>query len=55
MDKLNQITEQLQGEVDKAARNPFASKVMTPLRLVLVWMNGVNEKLSELEQGGKHG
>ncbi|WP_169753958.1 hypothetical protein [Photobacterium aquae] len=52
MDELNQITEQLRGEVDAASKNPFASKVMAPIRLMLVWMEGVNRKLSELEQRG---
>ncbi|WP_261604092.1 hypothetical protein [Photobacterium sp. TY1-4] len=43
MDKLTQITNELKGEVEKAKRNPFASKIMAPLRLVLVWMQTVNE------------
>ncbi|MGF1736722.1 hypothetical protein [Photobacterium satsumensis] len=55
MEELNQITDQLKSEVTKAAKNPFASKIMSPLRLVLVWMQGVNNKLMELEQRGKHG
>ncbi|MGF1723617.1 hypothetical protein [Photobacterium nomapromontoriensis] len=55
MDELNQITEQLSGEVKKASGNPFAKNLIAPLRLVLVWMHGVNQKLMELEQGGKHG
>ena len=55
MEELNQITDQLKKEVTKASKNPFAGKIMSPLRLVLVWMNGVNQKLTELEQRGKHG
>ncbi|GAB3531868.1 hypothetical protein [Photobacterium alginatilyticum] len=55
MDKLKQITSELGKEVDKAKGSMMAGKIMAPLRLVLAWMNGVNEKLSELEQRGKHG
>ncbi|WP_162845561.1 hypothetical protein [Photobacterium gaetbulicola] len=55
MEELNKITDQLKGEVAKANSNPFASKIMAPIRLVLVWMEGVNNKLMELEQRGKHG
>ena len=55
MEELNQITDQLKNEVAKAKGNPFASKIISPLRLVLVWMQGVNDKLIELEQRGKHG
>ncbi|MGR5149664.1 hypothetical protein ACQKP8_24340 [Photobacterium alginatilyticum] len=53
--ELNQITSELQQELDKAKGNMFVKKVLAPLRLILVWMNGVNEKLTELEQRGKHG
>ncbi|MCW8330886.1 hypothetical protein MD588_19005 [Photobacterium sp. SDRW27] len=53
--ELEKITAELQQELDKAKGNMFIAKVVAPLRLVLVWMNGVNQKLMELEQGGKHG
>ncbi|EAS44818.1 MULTISPECIES: hypothetical protein [Photobacterium] len=55
MDELKGITVELDKEVQKAKGNMFASKLIAPLRLVLVWMNGVNQKLAELEQrGGGH-
>jgi len=50
MDELKVITLELENEVKKAQGNMFASKLIAPLRLVLVWMNGVNQKLAELEQ-----
>ena len=55
MDRLEQITSELGKEVDKAKGGMVAGKIMAPLRLVLAWMNGVNAKLMELEQRGKHG
>ncbi|GAL02942.1 hypothetical protein ACFFLZ_06370 [Photobacterium aphoticum] len=55
MEELKQITEQLSGEVKKASSNPFTKKVVTPLRLMLAWMHGVNRKLGELEGGNNHG
>ncbi|MGF1702513.1 hypothetical protein L4D09_19650 [Photobacterium makurazakiensis] len=53
--ELDKITAELKAELDKAKGNMFINKVLAPLRLVLVWMNGVNQKLIELEQRGKHG
>ncbi|WP_172635987.1 hypothetical protein [Photobacterium profundum] len=50
MNKLKGITLELEEEVKKAKGSMFASKLIAPLRLVLVWMNGVNQKLAELEQ-----
>jgi hypothetical protein len=52
MKELKGITLELENEVQKAKGNMFASKLIAPLRLVLVWMNGVNQKLAELEQRG---
>ncbi|WP_167390974.1 hypothetical protein [Vibrio hangzhouensis] len=49
MEKAQQITEQLEQEVNKASSNPFTKKLMAPLRLCLVWMRLTNERLQELE------
>lgn len=55
MDELKQITSELESEVTAVKSNMFTAKIMAPLRLVLVWMNGVNQKLIELEQRGING
>ncbi|MGF1786460.1 hypothetical protein L4D00_11750 [Photobacterium swingsii] len=57
MSQLQKITDELAQEVEQAKGNMFAGKIIAPLRLVLVWMQGVNKKLSELEQrsGGFNG
>lgn len=57
MSQLQKITDELAQEVEQAKGNMFAGKILAPLRLVLVWMQGVNKKLSELEQrsGGFNG
>ncbi|MCG7500048.1 hypothetical protein MHO82_24600 [Vibrio sp. Of7-15] len=50
MKKQQQITEELEKQVKEAASNFMFAKFTAPLRLVIVWMKGVNEKLQELEQ-----
>lgn len=57
MSQLQKITDELAQEVEQAKGSMFAGKIIAPLRLVLVWMQGVNKKLSELEQrsGGFNG
>ncbi|EJN6717067.1 hypothetical protein NQO50_003418 [Vibrio vulnificus] len=49
MEKANQITDQLEQEVQSASKNPFAGKLIAPLRLFLVWMRLTNERLAQLE------
>ncbi|EGA69588.1 hypothetical protein VISI1226_13738 [Vibrio sinaloensis DSM 21326] len=49
MEKAQQITEQLEKEVKAHSLNPFASKLMAPLRLFLVWMRLTNDRIQELE------
>jgi hypothetical protein len=49
LEKAQQITEQLEQEVKQASSNPFAKKLMAPLRLCLVWMKLTNERLQQLE------
>ena len=50
MEKATQITEQLEKEVETASKNPFASRIMSPLRLFLVWMKLNNQRMAELER-----
>ena len=50
MDKQNRITQELEKQVKDAESNFMLKQFMAPLRLVIVWMKGVNEKLQELEQ-----
>lgn len=50
MDKQNRITQELEKQVKAAEGNFMLKQFMAPLRLVIVWMKGVNEKLQELEQ-----
>ncbi|MDN3697769.1 hypothetical protein QWY97_10470 [Vibrio cortegadensis] len=50
MEKAQHITDELEQEVQKASKNPFASKLMAPLRLFLVWMKLTNERMATLER-----
>ncbi|MEZ9665608.1 hypothetical protein AB4275_19155 [Vibrio cyclitrophicus] len=50
MEKATQITDQLEKEVESASKNPFASKLMYPLRLFLVWMKLNNQRMADLER-----
>lgn len=50
MEKATQITDQLEKEVENASKNPFASKLMSPLRLFLVWMKLNNQRMADLER-----
>lgn len=49
MEKAQQITDELELEVKNASKNPFAGKLIAPLRLFLVWMKLTNQRLAEIE------
>lgn len=51
MKKAEQIANELEIEVSKAAKNPLLKMVAAPLRLLVVWMNETNARLNELERG----
>ncbi|WP_238129948.1 hypothetical protein [Vibrio cincinnatiensis] len=51
MNKTEAITNELELEVNKAAKNPLLKMVAAPLRLLLVWMKETNERLNALERG----
>ncbi|EOB4246542.1 hypothetical protein ACIL2N_002359 [Vibrio metschnikovii] len=51
MKKAEQIANELEIEVCKAAKNPLLKMVASPLRLLVVWMKETNERLNELERG----
>lgn len=50
MEKQQQITAELEQQVKEVESNFMFAKFTAPLRLVIVWMKGVNKKLQELEQ-----
>lgn len=49
MNKAQEITQELEQEVQSASKNPFAGKLIAPLRLFLVWMKLTNQRLAEIE------
>ena len=52
MDKSELITEELNGYVEKAGKNPLTKGALTPIRLCLAWMREINQRLKAIENTG---
>lgn len=48
--QLHAITEQVENEAKQLASVPmFGSKIATPIRLLVVWMKGVNAQMTQMQ------
>ncbi|BDU42886.1 hypothetical protein [Vibrio nigripulchritudo] len=50
MNKQAQTTSEIEKEINKVTKNPFAKAFTAPLRLLVVWMKATNDRLDKLEQ-----
>lgn len=48
--RLHAITEQVENEAKQLQHVPvFGSKIATPIRLLVVWMKGVNAQMTQMQ------
>lgn len=51
MQQLHAITEQVENEAKQLQNVPmFGSKIATPIRLLVVWMKGVNAQMTQMQK-----
>ncbi|EHT4939545.1 hypothetical protein ABMX69_06825 [Vibrio vulnificus] len=50
MEKQNQITQELEQQINVVGKNPFAKGFVAPLRLLMVWIKNTNARLDAMEK-----